>query len=34
VNWIGLAQKRGLVEGTHEHGNEPTGSVNCWEVHE
>jgi hypothetical protein len=30
TDWIDLAQ--GLVEGSCEHGNEPSGSIKCWEV--
>jgi hypothetical protein len=32
VHWIILAQDRGPVEGSCECGNEPPGSVKCWEV--
>jgi hypothetical protein len=27
-----LAQDRGPVEGSCEHGNEPTDSIKCWKV--
>jgi hypothetical protein len=31
--WIGLIWLRiGTVEGSYEHGNEPLGSIECWEV--
>jgi hypothetical protein len=30
MNWINLYQ----VEGSCEHGNEPSGSIKCWEVPE
>jgi hypothetical protein len=30
MDWIGLAQ--GPVEGPCEHGNEPSGSIKCWEI--
>jgi hypothetical protein len=32
VDWIDLAQDKGAVEGLCEHGNEPSGSIKCWEV--
>jgi hypothetical protein len=33
INWIGLIWLRiGPVKGSCEHGNEPTGSIKCWEV--
>jgi hypothetical protein len=32
TGWIDLAQDKGPVEGSCEHGNEPSGSINCWEV--
>jgi hypothetical protein len=31
IDWIDLAQDR-PVEGSCEHGNEPSGSIKCWEV--
>jgi hypothetical protein len=35
VIWIGLVWLRiGTVEGSCEHGNEPSGSIKCWEVPE
>jgi hypothetical protein len=34
MDWIDLAHDRVLVEGSCEHGNEPLGSIKCWEVHE
>jgi hypothetical protein len=30
MDWIDLAQ--GPVKGSFEHGNEPSGSLKCWEV--
>jgi hypothetical protein len=30
MKWIDLAQ--GPVEASCEHGNEPLGSIKCWEV--
>jgi hypothetical protein len=32
MDWIDLAQ--GPVEGSCEHGDEPSGSLKCWEVPE
>jgi hypothetical protein len=32
MDWIDLAQDKGPVDGSCEHGNEPSGSVKCWEV--
>jgi hypothetical protein len=32
VDWTGLAQDRDQLEGSCEHGNEPSGSIKCWEV--
>jgi hypothetical protein len=34
VDWIDMAQGRdqGPVEGSCEHGIEPSGSIKCWEV--
>jgi hypothetical protein len=32
VDWIDLAEDRGQWEGSCEHGNEPSGSIRCWEV--
>jgi hypothetical protein len=36
VDWIGLAQDRyrwrALVNSVHERGNEPSGSIKCWEL--
>jgi hypothetical protein len=32
MDWIDLAQDRDPVEGSCEHGNEPSGSIKCWEV--
>jgi hypothetical protein len=29
MDWIYLAQDR---DGSCEHGNEPSGSINCWEI--
>jgi hypothetical protein len=34
MDWIALAQDRVPVEGSREHGNEPSGSVICWKVFE
>jgi hypothetical protein len=31
VDWIDMAQDRD-VEGSSEHGIEPSGSMKCWEV--
>jgi hypothetical protein len=31
VVWTGL---KGPVEGSCEHGNEPSGSLKCWEIRE
>jgi hypothetical protein len=30
VNWIDLAQDRGPVKGSCEHGTEPSASMKCW----
>jgi hypothetical protein len=32
MDWIDLAQGREQWMGSCEHGNEPSGSVKCWEV--
>jgi hypothetical protein len=32
MDWTDLAQDRGTLEGSCEHGNEPLGSTKCWEV--
>jgi hypothetical protein len=33
MGWIGLIWLRiGIVEGSCEHGNEPSGSIKYWEV--
>jgi hypothetical protein len=32
VDWIELAQDRGLVDSSCEHGSEPSGSIKCWEI--
>jgi hypothetical protein len=32
VEWIGLAQDRYKVESSCELGNEPSGSIKCWEL--
>jgi hypothetical protein len=32
VDWMDMAQDRGPVEGSCEHGIEPSGSIKCWEV--
>jgi hypothetical protein len=32
VDWIDVAEDKRPVEGSCEHGNEPLGSINCWEV--
>jgi hypothetical protein len=32
MDWIDLAQDKGPVEGSFEHGNETAGSIKCWEV--
>jgi hypothetical protein len=31
MEWIDLAQDRAM-EGSCEHGNEPPGSIKCWEI--
>jgi hypothetical protein len=32
MDWIDLVQDRDPVGGSCEHGNEPSGSIKCWEV--
>jgi hypothetical protein len=32
MDWIDLAQDRTPVEGSCEHGNEPSDSRKCWEI--
>jgi hypothetical protein len=32
VDWIGLAQDRDKWRGLCEFGNEPSGSIKCWET--
>jgi hypothetical protein len=33
VDWIGFIWLRiGIVEGSCEHGIEPSGSIKCWEI--
>jgi hypothetical protein len=32
MDWIELAQDKGPVEGSCEHGNKPSGSIKCWEI--
>jgi hypothetical protein len=35
IGWDGLDRSssgQGRVEGSYEHGNEPSGSLKCWEV--
>jgi hypothetical protein len=32
VDWIDMVQDRGPVEGSCEHGIEPSGSIKCWGV--
>jgi hypothetical protein len=34
MDWIDLAQDKGPVEGSYEHGDEPSVSLKCWEVPE
>jgi hypothetical protein len=37
MGWYGLDRSgsgQGRVEGSCEHGDEPSGSLKCWEVHE
>jgi hypothetical protein len=34
MDWIDLGSGKGPVEGSCEHGNEPSGSLKCWEVPE
>jgi hypothetical protein len=29
---VGKPEGKGPVEGSFEHGNEPSGSIKCWEV--
>jgi hypothetical protein len=31
MDWIELAQDRDRWQGTWEYGNEPSGSIKCWE---
>jgi hypothetical protein len=32
MDWIDLAQDRDQWRGYCEHGNEPSGSMKCWEI--
>jgi hypothetical protein len=32
MDWIDLAEDRGPVEVSCEHGDEPSGSLKCWEI--
>jgi hypothetical protein len=32
MDWIDLAPGYGPVDDSCEHGNEPSGSIKCWEV--
>jgi hypothetical protein len=32
MDWIDVAQDRDQLEGSCEYGNEPLGSIKCWEV--
>jgi hypothetical protein len=32
VDWIDLTQDKRRVEGSCEHGDEPSRSIKCWEV--
>jgi hypothetical protein len=32
VDWVDLVQDKGPLEGSCEHGDEPSGSIKCWEV--
>jgi hypothetical protein len=32
VDWVDLAQEYGSVMGSCEHGDEPSGSIKCWQV--
>jgi hypothetical protein len=34
TDWSDLAQDRDQWEGSCEHGNEPSGFINCWEIFE
>jgi hypothetical protein len=34
VDWIDLAQDRDQLRALCEHGDEPSGSIKCWEVSE
>jgi hypothetical protein len=32
MDWIDLAQDRDQWKGSFEYGNEPSGSIECWEI--
>jgi hypothetical protein len=32
MDWIDLTQDKDQWEGSCEHGNEPSGSIKCWEI--
>jgi hypothetical protein len=32
MDWIDLVRDRDQVEGSREHGNEPSGSITFWEI--
>jgi hypothetical protein len=32
MNWILVAHNRDLWWGSREYGNEPSGSIKCWEI--
>jgi hypothetical protein len=32
MNWIDLAQNRDQWRAIVKHGNEPSGSIKCWEI--
>jgi hypothetical protein len=34
MDWIDLAEESDHVTGSYEHGNEPSGSMKCWEIFE
>jgi hypothetical protein len=31
MDWIDMTQDKEPMEGSFEHGNEPSGSIKCWE---
>jgi hypothetical protein len=34
IDWIDLVQDMNQWRGSCEHGNEPSGSIKCWEIFE